>query len=82
MESVLADQCVSISEFKTNPSAVIEEAGGLPVALLNHNKPVAYIVPAARWEKLLDMLDDVRLAQIVKERENEPSVEVDITRDL
>lgn len=78
MKSILADQSVSISELKANPSAVIEQAEGQPVALLNHNKPVAYIVPAARWEKLLDLLDDIQLARIIKERENEPSVKVDI----
>jgi antitoxin StbD len=76
MEAILADRSVGISELKANPTAVVDQARGQPVALLNRNKPIAYIVPAARWEKLLNMLDDIQLAQIVKERENEPRVKV------
>jgi hypothetical protein len=34
--------------------------------------------PGRTREKLLDMLDDIQLAQIVKEREGEPRVKVDI----
>lgn len=78
MEPVLADQSVSISELKANPTAVVKEAGGAPVALLNHNKPIAYIVPAGRWERLLDMIDDVRLVEIIKAREKESRIKVDI----
>jgi len=78
MEPILADQSVSISELKANPTAVVHEAGGAPVALLNHNKPIAYIVPAERWEQILDDLDELHLIKLIRERENEPRVKVDI----
>lgn len=76
MEAMLARASVSISELKRNPSAIIEEAGGEPVAVLNHNKPAAYLVPAAAWEALVEYLDDLELAKLIEERKGEPTVKV------
>lgn len=78
MESILATQSVGISELKVNPNAVIEHSNGQPVAVLNRNKPVAYLVPAEAWEAILDRLDDIRLARLVKEREGQPTVKVNL----
>ena len=78
MEMVYADASVSITELKKNPSAIIEQAEGFPVAILNHNKPAAYLVPAATFEALLDKLEDVELAAIVKAREDQAEVEVSL----
>lgn len=78
MEMVYADASVSITELKKNPSAIIEQAEGFPVAILNHNKPAAYLVPAAAFEALLDKLEDVELAAIVKAREDQAEVEVSL----
>lgn len=78
MESILASQSVDISELKVNPNAVIEGAHGHPVAILNRNKPVAHLIPADAWEAILDELDDLELAQLVREREGEPTVKVDL----
>ncbi len=57
MESVLARRSVSITELKRSPSAVIDEAGSETVAVLNHNRPAAYLVPAAVYESMLVQLD-------------------------
>lgn len=76
MELLYTNASVSISELKKNPSAVIEHAGGFPVAVLNHNKPAAYLVPAAAFEAMMEKLDDIALAQLVREREHEAIVEV------
>ncbi|CAD6518268.1 type II toxin-antitoxin system Phd/YefM family antitoxin [Paraburkholderia metrosideri] len=78
MEVILARQSVGISELKANPNAVIEAAGGQPVALLNRNKPVAYIISPEQYEQILDELDELRLIEVVKARENERRVKVDI----
>lgn len=43
MRSILADVAVGISELEKNPSAVIVRAGGMPVALLNDNRAIAYL---------------------------------------
>ena len=77
MELLYTNASVSISELKKNPTAVIDEADGFPVAVLNHNKPAAYLVPAAAFEAMMEKLDDIELAKRVKERENQPTIQVD-----
>lgn len=74
--SIRASACVSVSDLKKNPSAVMEAAGGKAVAILNHNRPVAYVVPVEEYERMLEALDDAELAIIAKQRMNGPSVEV------
>jgi antitoxin StbD len=78
LHEILADTGVSISDLKKNPSAVIEAAGGFPVAVLNRNTPAAYLVPAKAWEELMDRLEDIELARIVREREGQEEIEVSI----
>lgn len=75
---LLADYGISISELKKNPSAAIRAADGAPVAILNRNTPEAYLVPAEAWEELLETLDDLRLAEIVRRREGQEAVAVRI----
>ena len=76
MEVILADASISITELKRNPSAVIEAADGESVAVLVHNKPSAYLVPAATYKRLLDRLEDLELAELVRSRARERRVKV------
>ncbi len=80
MKAVLANCSVSISELKRNPSALIEQSHGEPIAILNHNKPTAYLIPAETYEELLESIEDYQLGVIVRERQNEKisAIEVDI----
>jgi len=68
MNAILSNYSVSISELKKSPSSIIEEAGDEAVAILNHNKASAYLVPAQTYEKLMEIVDDYMLANKVKER--------------
>ena len=74
----LSDAGVSISDLKKNPSAVIKAAEGFPVAILNRNTPAAYLVPAKAWKALMDRLDDIELAEIVRARAGEVGIPVNI----
>ncbi len=76
MEQILSDASVSISELKRNPSAVIEAAEDEAVAVLVHNKPSAYLVPAATYRRLLERLEDLELAELVRARAGERKVKV------
>jgi prevent-host-death family protein len=76
MEAILADASISITELKRNPSAVIEAADGESVAVLVHNKPSAYLVPAETYRRLLERLEDLELAELVRERSGEKRVKV------
>lgn len=81
MKSVLANCSASISELKRNPSALIEESDGEPIAILNHNKPTAYLIPAETYEELLDSIEDYQLGIIVKERQNEKISAISVDLD-
>lgn len=77
MEFLYSNASVSITELKKNPTAIIEEAGGFPVAVLNHNKPAAYLVPVDAFEAMMEKLDDISLVKLVKERANQPTISVE-----
>ncbi len=78
MERLFARASVSISDLKKNPSRIINQSEGAPVAILNHNKPSAYIIPAEAFEVLMEKLEDYEMGRVVKEREHEPSVKVSL----
>jgi len=80
MKAVLANCSASISELKRNPSALIEKSEGEPIAILNHNSPTAYLIPAETYEEILNRLEDYQLGLIVQERQSEKieAIEVDI----
>jgi antitoxin StbD len=76
METILSDASVSITELKRNPSAVIEAADDEAVAVLVHNKPSAYLVPANTWKRMIERLEDLELAELVRARAGERRIKV------
>lgn len=81
MDAILADASVGISELKANPNAVLEEADGMPIAILNRNKPVAYLLPAEAWEAICDALEDLELKRVAEERRNDGKAPIRVTPD-
>jgi antitoxin StbD len=81
MESILANFSVSISELKKTPSALIEQSGGDPIAILNHNRPTAYLVPAETYEALLEQIENYQLGVIVNERQHEKDSAIEVSLD-
>ncbi len=80
MKQVLSSCSASISELKKNPTALLNEAEGSPIAILNHNVPAAYLIPSETYEWLMDKLEDAELAQIVTDRmhEKDSAIEIDL----
>ena len=78
MDRIFASASVSISDLKKNPSRVILQAEGAPVAILNHNKPSAYLVPAETFEAVMEKLEEYELAKLVEERAEEATVKVNL----
>ncbi len=76
-----ADDTVSITDFKKNPQALIDNAHGEAIALLNRNKPTAYIIPAKTYEKLMDLAEDIELGRIIQERKAEKADAVEVSLD-
>ncbi len=81
MRKVLSDYSASISELKKNPTALLNHAQGAPIAILNHNTPAAYFVPAETYEWLMDQLEDFELTQIVQERVHEKTAAIEVDLD-
>ena len=80
MKQVLSNLSASITELKKNPSALLRQASGEPVVILNHNKPTAYLIPAEAYEALMDRLEDLELGAIVQQRamEKPDAIEIDL----
>jgi antitoxin StbD len=68
---ILARTTASISELKKNPMGTVAAGGGSPVAILNHNEPAFYCVPAAAYEAMLDRLEDIELNAMADAREGQ-----------
>ncbi|WP_222432734.1 type II toxin-antitoxin system Phd/YefM family antitoxin [Moraxella sp. VT-16-12] len=58
----------SISEIKRNPSALIEQAMGEPIVIVNNNTLSAYLVPSETFEKMMELLDGIKLNRLCDER--------------
>jgi antitoxin StbD len=81
MEHIHANLSVSVTELKKNPTALLREANGETVAILNHNKPAAYLVPAIIYEKMLDLLEDLEMRDLLSERLKEQDKAIPVRLD-
>ena len=81
MRQILTDFSASISELKKNPTALLNQSDGSAIAILNHNKPAAYLVPADTYEWLMDIVDDYELGKIVESRRGELAEAVEVNLD-
>lgn len=78
---ILAEVGVSISDLKRNPAAVVEAARSQQVAILNRNKPVAYVVSPEAWKRILDVVEDRRLEDVVADRLANPGKLIEVAID-
>jgi len=53
-------------------------AHGGAVAVLNHNRVMGYMVPAEVYEAMMERLDDLELADIVRSRLHETPISVSL----
>lgn len=75
---VLTDIAASVTELRKNPMATLAAGEGSAVAILNRNEPAFYCVPAAVYEEMMDILEDIELNRIADARAHEPTVAVDL----
>jgi antitoxin StbD len=60
-----------MSTYQAGPSpgaAKKEACDDMPVAILNRNKPVGYLISAKAWEAICNQLEGIELRRIAKER--------------
>jgi len=75
-QTIFARNTVSMTDLRRNPSEVIEVANQSPVAILNHNRPTAYLISATAYEEMLEQLEDAALTKIVKARAGGQTIKV------
>ena len=73
---ILSETAASISELKRNPMGTVAAGDGFPVAILNHNEPAFYCVPAKAFEAMMERLEDLELSVIADERVGQKRVKV------
>lgn len=78
MNTIHAAKTASVTELKRNFAVLLSQIEDDPVAILNHNKPEAYLLSAAYYERLLAKLEDLEDAKLVRERAAGPFVEVHV----
>ncbi len=78
MDTIFTNMTVSVTDLKRNFAEIIKQADDCPVAILNHNRPAAYLVPAAHYERLMAYLEDLEDAKLIQERAAGPFVEVSL----
>ncbi len=76
INTIFATATVSITDLRRNPAAIIDEAGDAPIAILNHNRASAYLVPVKLYEAMMERLEDIELAELVRERRGGETVKV------
>ncbi|KVA50493.1 MULTISPECIES: type II toxin-antitoxin system Phd/YefM family antitoxin [Burkholderia] len=74
--TILASVTASVSELKRNPMGTVAAGEGFPVAILNHNEPAFYCIPAKTWEAMVERLEDIEDNALVDSRANGNIVKV------
>lgn len=76
--AILANTAASVTELKRDPMGTVAAGDGMPVVILNRNEPAFYCVPAAAYEKLMDMIENMELNAIADARKDGPFHEINI----
>ncbi|OHX19567.1 type II toxin-antitoxin system Phd/YefM family antitoxin [Chromobacterium sphagni] len=78
MENALTSLTTTVAELKRDYAEVVSRAtdSGEPVAVLNHNKAEAYLVPAALFEKMVEYMEDAEDAKLVESRRGQRAIRV------
>lgn len=76
--NILSDTAASISDLKKNPMEVVRQGDGSTVAILNHNKPAFYCVPADVYEQIMEKIENIELNRIADSRVGQERIKVSL----
>jgi len=74
--TILSETAASLLALKNDPLAIVAAGDGFPVAILDHDEPAFYCIPARTFETLMDKLEDMELAAIVESRKSQAEIDV------
>ena len=75
---VLARVTASVSELKRNPMGTVAAGDGAAVAILNHNRPAFYCIPAETYEAMMDRIEDLELNALADARKGGARIPIDL----
>ena len=78
---VLASRFTSITDFKANPNAAIEQSDGEAIAVLKSNEPSFYAVPPELYESMFDAMEDLALLMQANARMNDGKEPIEVSLD-
>lgn len=78
MDTILSNTTVSVTDLKRSYADIVKFADDSAVAILNHNRPEAYLLGAAHYERLMAYLEDLEDIKLLQARANGPFVDVNI----
>ena len=78
MDTILSNTSVSVTDLKRSYADIVKFADESAVAILNHNRPEAYLLGAAHYERLMAHMEDLEDAKRLQERANGPFVDVNL----
>lgn len=69
---IYSNQTVSVTDLKKNLATVLAQAREEPIAVLNHNRPEAYIISAEQYKSMLERLEELEDIALAQERTEGP----------
>lgn len=76
--AIFSTMTASVTELKKNPMGTVAAGEGAAVAILNRNEPAFYCVPAAEYQAMVELLEDMELNAIADARAGGPFIEVSL----
>ena len=68
MERIHSVLSVDISKLEQNSAKIVEEAGGEPLAVLNHNRLAFYLVSPELMAEMAELHDERQSATLIQSR--------------
>lgn len=81
LSRVMATRSTSITDFKANPNAAIEQSDGEAIVVLKSNEPSFYAVPPELYESMFEAMEDLALLMQANARLNDGKEPIDVSLD-
>ena len=81
VSKVMASISTSITDFKANPNAVIEQSDGEAIAVLKSHEPSFYAVPPELYESMFEAMEDLALLMQANARMTDGKEPIEVSLD-
>jgi len=78
---MMAGISASITDFKANPNAIMEQSAGEAIAILKSNEPCFYAVPPELFEVMSEAMEDLVLLTQANARLNDGKKLIEVNLD-